>query len=293
MNPALKIIKEEVLNFVHDGFNIDTLDNGCSFSEGPVWHRDGYYLFSDIPQNRIYKLEPGSTKELYIDNSGFTPGSTDHLSAQVGSNGLAFDVGGNLLICQHGNGAIAKWDGKKLGPLISAYKGKRFNSPNDIVVSKTGKIFFSDPPYGLKDQQLIPALAQDEAAFYCWHNGLLINFHNGYKYPNGLCLSPDHRFLYTCSNKPSEALINEFDATTLDFIRVVCHENSDGIKCDRYQNFYLANKEGVLILNKEGERIGLISLPTVPANLCWGGTEGNDLFITARENIFLIRNLQK
>ncbi len=145
----------------------------------------------------------------------------------------------------------------------------------------------------MKDQQLSPDLAQEEAHFYCWIKGELLHFYNEYKYPNGVCLSRDQRFLYTCSNKPHEAYVKEFDATTLGYIRDVCHENSDGIKCDRYNNFYLANKEGVLILNNEGKRIGLISLPTVPANLCWGGTKGNDLFVTARENIFLIPNLQK
>jgi gluconolactonase len=145
----------------------------------------------------------------------------------------------------------------------------------------------------LKEQQLRPDLAQAKAALYCWDNGSVHSFYNGYKYPNGVCLSGDGRFLYTSSNKTSEAFINEFDAATLAFVRVVTKENSDGIKCDRYNNFFLANKEGVLIINKEGKRIGLISLPTAPANLCWGGREGNDLFITARENIFLIPNLQR
>jgi gluconolactonase len=118
-------------------------------------------------------------------------------------------------------------------------------------------------------------------------------FCDKYNYPNGVCLSPDQESLYTCSNKPGEAFILEFDAATLNLKRLVCKENGDGIKCDRYGNLYLANKEGVLILNVEGERIGLIKLEAVPANLCWGGAEGNDLLITARENIFHITNLQK
>lgn len=292
-NPVLKVIKDEVLNFVHDGFTIEILDDSCSFSEGPVWHPEGYYLFSDIPVNRIYKLKPGSSKEIYLENSGYGGRSDEYLSEQVGSNGLAFDSAGNLLVCQHGNGAVSKWDGNTLKQFISAYKGRRFNSPNDIVVGKDGSVFFSVPPYGLKDQQLRPGLAQEEAAYYCWNNGELQRFYNGYQYPNGLCLSADQAFLYTCSNKPFEARIKEFDTVTLQLTRVVCEENSDGIKCDRHNNFHLANKEGLLILNNEGKRMGLISLPTVPANLCWGGPAGNDLFVTAREHIFLLRNLQK
>jgi gluconolactonase len=289
----LTIYKDELLNFINTDFTIEVLDNNGSFTEGPVWSKKGYYLFSDIPENCIYKISPYAAKQVYINDSGCTSAGMEMLSQQIGSNGLAFDDQLNLLICQHGNGAIAKWNGEKLDPLIPFYQTKRLNSPNDIVVHADGTVFFSDPPYGLKNQQLNPEFCQPAAGIYCWRDGVLQLFCDKYNYPNGVCLSPDQESLYTCSNKPGEAFILEFDAVTLNLKRLVCKENGDGIKCDRYGNLYLANKEGVLILNVEGERIGLIKLDAVPANLCWGGAEGNDLLITARENIFHITNLQK
>ncbi len=290
---ALTIYKEELLKIINRDFKIDVLDTTCSFAEGPVWSSEGFYLFSDIPQNCIYKIQPHGKKELYIKDSGCSSSGMEILSHQIGSNGLAFDDKNDLLICQHGNGAIARWNKEKIDPLIPFYQTKRLNSPNDIVVHEDGSVFFSDPPYGLKDQKLNAEFCQATAGFYCWRDGALQLFCDQYNYPNGVCLSPDHNSLYTCSNKPDEAFVLEFDTITLALKRTVCHENSDGIKCDRHGNFYLANKEGVLILNKKGEKIGLIKLATTPANLCWGGAEGNDLFVTARENIFLLTNLQK
>jgi gluconolactonase len=292
MNPSLTIYKEELNTFIHTDFTIKTLDDSCLFSEGPVWNKAGFYLFSDIPANVIYKLEEGKPKEVYLANSGMDePQHAEH--EQMGSNGLAYDQHGILYICQHGNGAVALYDGGNIKPLVSAFNGKRLNSPNDIIVHKDGTIFFSDPPYGLKDQKLNSEKYQSAAGLYVYRNGELNLFCNAYQYPNGVCLSPDQQSIYTCSNKPFEAKVLEFDATTLSLTRTVCNETSDGIKCDAHGNFYLCNKEGILIINNRGERIGLIQLPTVPANCCWGGAQGKDLLVCARQNIFLIEGLQQ
>jgi gluconolactonase len=108
-----------------------------------------------------------------------------------------------------------------------------------------------------------------------------------------VCLSPDEKFLYICSNKPFEKFISVYETAANSFVKIFAEENSDGIECDKTGNIYLSNKDGLLILDKEGRRLALIALPSVPANHCWGGENLNDLFITARENIFLIKGLQK
>jgi len=292
-HPSLRIYKTELANYIHTDYEVELLDETCAFSEGPVWNKDGYYLFSDIPQNTIYKIAPGQPKEKYLTASGFTGLDTSFLSEQVGSNGLAYDKEGNLLACQHGNGAIGKFDGKEMRPFITAYKGRRLNSPNDIVVHQDGTVFFSDPPYGLKDQKLVPQSFQPVAGLYAWRNGELLLMEDDLQYPNGVCLSPDQRILYCCSTKPHEKTILTFDTTTLKFIKVAALENSDGIKCDPHGNLYLCTKEGIVIINNEGERLGKIELSTIPANICWGGPGGTDLLVTARHNIFLIRGLLK
>ncbi len=293
-HPALSIYHRSVTGFIHTDFEIEKLDSTGIFTEGPVWNKEGWYLFSDIPQNVIYRLQPGTAKELFTAQSGYT-GSRERtlLSEQIGSNGLAFDVKRELLICQHGNGAVGRWEGNAVAPFLTSYNNQPFNSPNDIISHSNGTIFFTDPPYGLKDQKLQPEKYQPLAGIYCWRDGMVQLISDHYQYPNGVCLSPDENTLYTCSNKPFEKYILAFDTRSLQVKGTHCQENSDGIKCDHRNNFYLCTKEGIIILDKEGKRLAKLALETVPANCCWGGSGLNDLFITARENIFLIRHLQR
>ena len=293
IHPAITIYDESVHQFINTAIEIKKLDDSCRFSEGPVWNGDGFYLFSDIPQNVIYKIAAGKTKEVYLAESGCSPGNTRALAEQIGSNGLAYDSAGNLLICQHGNGAIALYNGTFSKPHIAEHAGKPFNSPNDLVVHSNGSVFFSDPPYGLKDQKLNPEQGQEKACIYCWKDGALNVVTDRYLFPNGVCLSPDEKSVFTCSNKPFEAAVLEWDSETLELKRQVAAENGDGLKSDRFRNLYLCNKDGILILNSDGKRLALIKLETVPANCCWGGSSGRDLLITARENIFLIPDLQR
>jgi len=256
-----------------------------------VWNNEGYYLFSDIPRNCIVQVKENGEKKDIISNSGFTNNRSIELSEQRGSNGLAYDKNGLLFICQHGNGAIATWNGNELKPFCTHYNSKPFNSPNDIVVAKDGSVFFSDPPYGLKDQKMQPEKAQPIAGFYCWRNDEIKLITDQYLYPNGVCLSPDEKSLYTCSNKPFEKFVLEFDAATLAYKRKLADENSDGLKCDKWGNLWLCTKEGIVIINTEGERLAKIELETIPANACWGGDAQKHLLVTARNNIFLIKDL--
>ena len=112
-----------------------------------------------------------------------------------------------------------------------------------------------------------------------------------YQYPNGVCITPSGDELYICSNKPFENFISVYDIKTLQFKRILAKENSDGIKCDPLGNVYLCNKDGIIILNNDGQRLALIGFSSIPANICWGGENRKDLFITARQNVFLIKNL--
>ena len=293
MHSSLKVYNNLIFDFINEDFEIETLANHFLFTEGPVWNQEGFYLFSDIPANCIYKISEGSKKEVYLENSGTNDPSAPELSQQPGSNALAYDHQGNLLICQHGDHAIAKYDGKSLQPFISSYQNKPFNSPNDFILHKDGRLYFSDPPYGLKDGKLNPEKFQPLAGVYCYDNNKLQLICDKYQYPNGVCLSNDQKILYICSNKPFEKFISAYDTFDHQFIKILAEENSDGIEVDRHDNIYLCNKDGIIILDQKGERLALIQLPTVPANICWGRKTMNDLFITARENVFLIKNLQK
>lgn len=296
MHSSLKVYHNSVFDFIHQNFEIRTLANDCLFTEGPVWNEEGFYLYSDIPTNCIYKISEGSKKEVYLKNSGTDNPEDPDLDLerkQFGSNALAYDVGGNLLICQHGGHGIAKYDGKAIKPFIHSYHNKPFNSPNDFILHDDGRIYFSDPPYGLKEGKLNPVKFQPIAGVYCWKENQLELICDKYQYPNGVCLSNDRKTLYICSNKPFEKFVCTYNTSDNQFINVFAEENSDGIEVDRNDNVYLCSKEGIILLNQKGERLAVIELPTIPANICWGGNGKNDLFITARENIFLIKGLQK
>lgn len=291
IHPSLTVYDERIFQFINPGFEIETWVDDCLFTEGPVWNKKGFYLFSDIPQNVIYQLYHGDFKQIFLNNSGCSGNKNVNLSEQTGSNGLAYDENEHLFICQHGNGAIIQYSDGVIKSLIDTYNGKRFNSPNDIIVHANGNIFFSDPPYGLKDQQLQPKSAQPLAGVYAWIKSEIKLLCDHYKYPNGVCLSPDNKSLFICSNKPTENFITEYDAETFEIKRKILNENSDGIKSDAFNNLWLCAKEGIVIIDKKGKRLGKISLSSIPANCCWGGPLLSDLFITARQNIFIIKEL--
>ena len=281
-----------ISNYINTDATLLTLATDCEFTEGPVWN-DGYYLFSDTTANVIYKITERSKKEVFLSNAGTNNINDEDLKpGQAGSNALAYDANQELLICQHGSHAIAKFDGQTLRPFLSHFKGKPFNSPNDMILHSNGSLYFSDPPYGLKDGQLHPEKYQPLAGVYCWKEGALKLICDKYQYPNGVCLSPDEKLLYICSNKPFEKRISIYETETNSFLKVFAEETSDGIECDAHGNVYLCNKEGIIILDTDGSRLAVIELPTIPANICWGGAAGNDLFVTARENIFLLKNLR-
>lgn len=294
MHPSLTIYQNEVHNFISADFEIRLLAGDCLFTEGPVWNREGYYLFSDIPANCIYKIDEAGKKSVFLNNSGTDDPQDDEINQQqAGSNGLAYGLNGELLVCRHGNHSLSAYDGQELKTLVNAFGGRSLNSPNDLIVHSNGAIYFSDPPYGLKDGKLNPAKFQDTAAVYCYREGEVSVVSEKFQYPNGVCLSPDEKQLYICSNKPFEKFILLYDVASHHFIRVFAEENSDGIEIDAHGNIYLCSKEGIIILNSKGERMALIPLPFIPANACWGGQQGKDLFITARSSVFLIKDLLK
>ena len=296
MPPSLKIYSKVVFDFINKDFEIKILSNNCLFTEGPVWNSEGFYLFSDIPTNCVYKIDEEGDKQVYIRNSGTDDPDNPDLDQerkQIGSNALAYDKEGSLLICQHGGHGIAKWNEKTMQAFISVYQNKPFNSPNDLILHNDGTIYFSDPPYGLKDGKLNPEKFQPLAGVYCRKGEELQLICNKYQYPNGVCLSNDQKNLYICSSKPFEKFISVYETETNHFLEIFAEENSDGIEVDKHDNVYLCSKEGIIILNGKGERLAIIELATIPSNLCWSGKEMNDLFITARQNIFLIKNLQK
>ena len=127
---------------------IEVLADGFKWSEGPVWDREqGRVLFSDIPNNTVHAWSDESGLEVFLKPSGYT-GEAPFEGREPGSNGLAFDPKGRLVLCQHGDRRVARLEGETFVTLADRFDGQRFNSPNDLVYAADGALYFTDPPYG-------------------------------------------------------------------------------------------------------------------------------------------------
>jgi gluconolactonase len=264
----------------------EVIADDIGFGESPLWHKDGFLIFSDVKKNRIMKLKNGRV-EIFLEESGWKGAPTEDQSDQPGANGLAYDQDGNIIFCQHGNHAIAKLnkDGS-IETIVNSYQGRRLNSPNDLCIGPDGSIYFSDPPYGLKEKKIQPSIAQSQSGVYRWYNNNLELINSEFNYPNGLCFSPDYRYLYIGSNEQDERRIIRYEVKDGKLQNKICfaEENADGIKTDGQGNLYLATLSGVKVLSKSGEQIGFIEIPEMTTNLC---IHDDQIYITTAGKLYL------
>jgi gluconolactonase len=271
---------------------LETIASGFQFTEGPLWHNDGYLLFSDTPANCIYKLT-GNKATSFITEAGYNGLEKTFLSDMTGPNGIAMLPNSNLIICQHGNHALAAYDGKKLLPLINTYEGKPLNSPNDVCVTSNGYIYFTDPPYGLKGQVLMPSKFQPHAGLYLLKNNELHLLYSKFAYPNGVCVSPNEKYLYLSSNNENDESLKRFVLDENGFINneeTFIEQNADGIATDASGRLYLATMEGIKIYNDDGDFITNITVPEMATNIAIDNTTGN-LYITAGGNVYTVAGI--
>lgn len=269
--------------------------SGFIFIEGPVWHSEGFLLFSDIPANRIYKLKSDDKTEVFMEKSGYT--GTDAPTGEIGSNGLGLDREGRLLLCQHGNRQVVRIekDGKQT-ILASTFQGKRFNSPNDIVCRKDGTLFFTDPSWGLEKNSNKPQREISFNGVYRYVNGQIFLIDSALAKPNGIALSPDGNTLYVADiskkwfrydlNKDGTVKNKQvfFDASAVNDIG-----HMDGMKVDTKGYVYATGPNGVMIFNSKGKHLGSIQFAEIAANVGWGGTDGKTLYATCQAGLYRIK----
>ncbi|HUY93089.1 MAG TPA: SMP-30/gluconolactonase/LRE family protein [Pirellulales bacterium] len=272
---------------------IEKLAEGFKWSEGPVWNqREGYLLFSDIPNNVVNKYQDGKLT-MFLRPAGYT-GKVER-GGEPGSNGLLYDSDGNLVLCQHGDRRIARLKGKKFVTLVDKYKGKRLNSPNDGVFKSNGDLYFTDPPYGLVDNFDDPARELDFCGVYRLStNGKLTLLTDKMTRPNGIGFSPDEKTLYVAQSDPQEAIWMAYDVKadgTLGKGRVFFDATElskdeknkglpDGLKVDRQGNLFATGPGGVFIFSPQGKHLGTLRTGQATAN-CAFGDDGTTLYITA------------
>lgn len=262
---------------------VETLAEGFKFTEGPVWVREGggYLVFSDIPSDELKKWTRSGGVETFRKPSRHTNGNT-------------LDREGRLVSCEHGarRVSLTEKDGG-VRALATSHGGKRFNSPNDAAVKSDGSIWFTDPPYGLKQSggekemdghfvfRLDPGTGETRIVA------------KDFDMPNGICFSPDEARLYVAdSGKPKHVRVFRVGAGGAleggEVFAEIDVGGPDGIRCDDGGRLWSSSGDGVQVFLPDGRRIARIVLPKGAANLCFGGAEGRTLFMTARDRLYAV-----
>jgi gluconolactonase len=306
------IAKDAVLEKLADGF---------TWTEGPVWvKKGGYLLFSDIPNNAVMKYKDGEKVSVFLKPAGYMGKRTDLF--EPGSNGLLVDAEGHLVLMEHGDRRISRLElGKKAEDkktLADKYEGKRLNSPNDGVFSKSGDLYFTDPPYGrmIKSEKGSgPAMKDGELLFpereldYCGvyrlsADGKVTLLTKEMSKPNGIALCPAGKTLYVANSDPKKAVWMSFpvekDGTIgkgkvfFDATEWVGKKKGlpDGMKVDTKGNLFATGPGGVLVFTPEGKHLGTISTGVNTGNVCFGD-DGTTLYVMCDKAIGRIKTKTK
>lgn len=288
---------------------IENLGGDFGWSEGPVWvPKLDALLFTDVPRNTIWKFDDATGLSKWLEPSGAVPPIPDYTSSP-GANGLILLDDEHILLPDHGNRALYKMnvETREKELLVDRYGDKRFNSPNDAVLeSEYGRLFFTDPPYGLKEQDKSPAKELDfNGVFLLDENGAVELMIEDLTRPNGILLSPDERTLYVANSDPDDAKWMAYDIPSSQFRAENARELlnvtgdvkagkpglPDGMALAEDGTIFATGPGGVLILSPQGEKLGLISTGTAIANVTFGGADGRDLYMTSHR--FLARTRTK
>ncbi|MDE0123560.1 MAG: SMP-30/gluconolactonase/LRE family protein [Bryobacterales bacterium] len=280
---------------------IEKLAGGMGFTEGPVWVKEPapQLLFSDIPANNINRWSEGDA-EASVFYEGMYKG--EPRTTPAGSNGLILDSEGRLLACEHGNRRISRLVEGEWEVVVDNYEGKKLNSPNDLAWHPNGGLYFTDPPYGLPEQEADPARELDYNGIYRlnYETGELHLLSKDQTRPNGIGFSPDGSTAYVANSDAAKKLWMAYDVNAdgmfengrvfYDATAEEAPGMPDGLKIDTEGNIYATGPGGVWIFSPDGTHLGSIQPDEVPANVAWGD-DGSTLYMTARTGLYRIKLL--
>ncbi len=270
---------------------IKRLHTGTLWAEGPAWNGVGRYLvWSDIPND---------VQLRWIEDDGRV---TTFRHPAGNSNGNTFDYQGRQLSCEHGGRRVVRYEpGGTVTVVAERYQGKRLNSPNDVVVHPGGDIWFTDPPYGISgNYEGFKAEPELPMSVYRvdGRTGQVDKVSDEFGAPNGLCFSHDYKTLYVAdTGAPREIKAFDVDGKMLrngrSFAKLTMPgtttpSGADGIRCDVDGNIWAGARPGVQVIAPSGELLGMIRLPETCANVCFGGTKRNRLFMTASQSLYAV-----
>jgi gluconolactonase len=291
-----EVLDERFRSYVLSNSPLILLGEGFGWLEGPVWFADhACLLVSDIPNDRLVRFSPRGGFEVFQTPSGFCNGNTR-------------DRQGRLLSCSHRQRAVLRteWDGTRT-TVADRYRGKRLNSPNDIVCRSDGSLYFTDPIYGISTDyeggkqtpELPPSVYRFDPA-----RGELRCIADDFEGPNGLAFSPDERLLYIAETGRQFAQdpvrhIRVFDvdpAGDLSGGRIfytVTPGYADGFRIDVDGNLWCSSAEGVQCISPAGAKLGTIRTPHQVSNLTFGGRDRAQLFICASHSLYTVFTNQR
>lgn len=270
------------LSAILDATPAQRLATGFVFTEGPLWHPDGFFYFVDVRASMLYRLTPGAAPEVVREKTG-------------GGNGTTFDLQGRLVLCEGDNRRVTRRDADgRFEVLMDRFEGKRLNRPNDVVCRSDGSIYFTDP--GLR----VPMAEREvpHAGVYRIAPDGAVSLVADFEYPNGLAFSPDERRLYVANTRWAQYIhLLELDGHGQMVRRRIFADMSsdetdgvpDGVKVDVEGRVYCTGPGGTWVFAPDGTRLGIIRTPEVPANLAFGGPDLRTLFLTARTSVYAMR----
>jgi gluconolactonase len=282
---------------VSDPEAIETLADGFWFLEGPVWvpERDddpAHLLFNDIPGQVRRRWDLDGTITEVARPTNF-------------ANGMTLDHQGRLIICEHGTSRVIRLEPRgSITLLADQHDGRGLNSPNDVIVADDGAVWFTDPRYGRRG---VHGIERSVVMPYCGvyriadpdAGSAAVLMIDDLETPNGLCFSPDRRYLYVDDTESMR--IHRYTVATdgsLSDAQVFFDMGQpfdgaagfpDGLKCDERGNLWVSGPGGIWVIGPDGRHVGSIATPTVVANFCWGGPQGTWLFICASDRLLRLR----
>jgi gluconolactonase len=269
IGPAGKIVK------LHTGFK---------FTEGPAVDHAGNVYFSDIPNQRIHKVDTKGNLSLFREKTNR-------------ANGLMVNAKGEIVACEmEGRVVVLSPDGKERRVLAEKYNGKRFNAPNDLVIDRDGGVYFTDPDFGAPS----PPPQDKTAVYYIAPAGQVTRLIDDLNKPNGVILSPDEKTLYVIPTGSADMMAYPVETPgRLGRGRVFCTlqqppgkrkglPGGDGLTIDTKGNLYITSALGLQVFDPEGKPLGIIAIPEQPANVTFGGPDMRTLYVTARTSLYTV-----
>ena len=257
---------------------VEKFSGGYTFTEGPVWVKEGYLIWSDVPNDKIWKAVPGEKPVVFREASNKT-------------NGNDYDGKGNLYHCEGGSHRITKTDRKGTVTVVAeGYQGKRFNAPNDIIVRKDGHLYFTDPAFGASQEA-----GRQLDFFGIYHvtpKGEVELIAKPKGRPNGIALSPNGKILYV--DNSDDRAVYSYD---LDGKGAASNERllisgikgvPDGMAVDEKGNLYVT-ADGLEIYTPEGKPLHTIEFPEIPRNVAFGDADLQTLYVTAYTSVYRVR----